>query len=104
MMLLEQNRQIPEFYAKGHSERLVFNREFEDWMLNLGHKNQQNSQLDVIRGKLANFWKREMKLRFNMWKDNVRARTNGIKIMDRLCTKSRYFEMARAYTKWTSFV
>ena len=45
-----------------------------------------------------------MKLRFNMWKDNVRARTNGIKIMDRLCTKSRYFEMARAYTKWTSFV
>ena len=34
MMLMELNRQIPEFYAKRHTERLVFNREFESWMLN----------------------------------------------------------------------
>ncbi len=34
LMLLEQNRQIPEFFAKRHTENLVFNREFEAWMLN----------------------------------------------------------------------
>ena len=33
MMLLEQNKQIPEFFAKRHTERLVFSRDFEKWML-----------------------------------------------------------------------
>ena len=29
MMLVEQNRRIPDYFAKWHTERLVFNREFE---------------------------------------------------------------------------
>ena len=60
--------------------------------------------MDTVRGKMANFWRRELKLRFNMWKDNVRARVGGLKVLDRLCTKTRYFEMARAFTKWSALV
>jgi len=36
LMLVEQNKQIPEFFAKRHHDRLVFNREFELWMLGQG--------------------------------------------------------------------
>jgi hypothetical protein len=39
-----------------------------------------------------------------MWKDNVRARMSGLRVIDRLATKARYFETSRAFTKWTSLV
>lgn len=73
-------------------------------MLSQGLKNQQHSQLDTVKGKLANFWKRELKLRFTMWKDNTRARTLGIKVLDRLCTKTRYSSVADAFTKWNAYI
>ena len=57
----------------------------------------------MVKGKLANFWRRELKLRFNMWKDNVIARNNSIKVIDRMFTKQRYFEMAKAFSKWLSW-
>jgi len=47
----------------------------------------------MIKGKLANFWRRELKLRFNMWRDNVRARTSSLKAIERLATKARYFDI-----------
>ena len=73
-------------------------------MLNQGLKQQQSSQLDSVKGRLANFWRRELKLRFNMWKDNVHARTNALKVIDRLCTKTRYLELAKAFTTWNSWM
>lgn len=93
LMLIEQNRQIPEFFAKHHTTRLVFNREFEQWMLRQGFESKKLSQLHMIKGKLANFWRRELKLRFNMWRDNVRARTSSLKAIERLATKARYFDI-----------
>ena len=104
MMLIEQNKKIPEFFAKHHTERLVFNREFEQWMLNQGLRSQQSSQLRTMKGRLGNFWNRELKLRFNMWKDNVRARTSSLKVIDRALSKTRYYETARAFGKWVHYI
>ena len=39
-----------------------------------------------------------------MWKDNVHAKKSNLKVIDRALTKMVYFEKARAFTKWTSFV
>ena len=39
-----------------------------------------------------------------MWKDNVHARTVGLRVIDKLCSKTRYFETARAFTKWQSWI
>ena len=39
-----------------------------------------------------------------MWKDNVHARTNALKVIDRLCTKTRYLELAKAFTTWNSWM
>ena len=39
-----------------------------------------------------------------MWKDNVHARTVGLKVIDKLCSKMRYFETANAFTKWLSWM
>lgn len=70
-MLIDQNNRIPDFYAKRHAERLVFSRDFEAWMTSQNLKQLQNTALDQAKGKLAAFWRRELKLRFNMWRDNV---------------------------------
>ena len=35
-MLMKQNKEIPEFFSKFHTDRLVFNRDFEQWMLGQG--------------------------------------------------------------------
>ena len=39
-----------------------------------------------------------------MWKDNVKARKNSLKVLDRALSKMVYFEKARSFTKWTTFV
>jgi len=39
-----------------------------------------------------------------MWKDNVRARVSGLKVIERLAIKARYFDTAKAFTKWITFV
>ena len=104
MMLVEQNRRIPDYFAKWHTERLVFNREFEQWMLAQGLKSHQSSQLDIMKGCIHNFWHRELRLRFTMWKDNVAAKKSNLKAIDRALYKMVYFEKARAFTKWNSFV
>ena len=36
LMLLEQNRLIPEFFQRGHHQRTKFNHEYETWMLSEG--------------------------------------------------------------------
>jgi len=95
---------MPEFFAKHHTYRLIFNREFEQWMLKQGIESKKTSQLRTMKSKLASFWRRELKLRFNIWKDNVRARMSSLRVINRLATKARYFETSRAFTKWTSFV
>jgi len=104
LMLIEQNRQIPEFFAKHHTTRLVFNREFEEWMLKQNRESLKVSQLHTIKGKIGSFWRREMKLRFMMWRDNVRARKVNLHVLAKFAAKQKYFESVRAFTKWVSFV
>lgn len=57
-----------------------------------------------MKGCINNFWHRELRLRFQMWKDNVKARKSGLKVLDKALSKMVYFEKARAFTKWTTFV
>ena len=57
-----------------------------------------------MKGCIHKFWKRELRLRFQMWKDNVVARKANLKVIDRALTKMVYFEKARAFTKWSSDV
>lgn len=87
LMLLEQNRRIPEFFAKHHTTRLIFNREFEQWMLKQNHQSLQISQLHTMKGKVGNFWRRELKLRFMMWRDNGRARKVNLKVLSKFAAK-----------------
>ena len=95
---------IPEFYAKWHTERLVFNREFEQWMLGQSLKHSQDTQLNVMRGCIDKFWHRELRLRFTMWKDNASARKSSLKVLDKAMSKMKHFEKARAFQKWNSYV
>ena len=39
-----------------------------------------------------------------MWKDNVKAKKSNLKAIDRALYKMVYFEKARAFTKWSSYV
>ena len=73
-------------------------------MLAQGLKSHQSSQLDIMKGCIHNFWHRELRLRFTMWKDNVAAKKSNLKAIDRALYKMVYFEKARAFTKWNSFV
>lgn len=62
------------------------------------------SQLHTIKHKIGNFWKRELKLRFTMWKDNVRARQTNLIVLQKFSAKMKCLETMRAFTKWQKFV
>ena len=39
-----------------------------------------------------------------MWKDNATAKRQNLKVIDRAIRKMMYFDVGKAFIKWTTFV